>query len=699
MRLAVFGLLAIVGMVASATAGVAGAGADPLAGPAAGARAVPGAMVPLAPQRVIDTRIGQGGSTLNAGSTLRVQALGVAGVPDAGVSAVVLNLTATGGTESGWIAARPSGAYPSTLSSLNFEAAQTVANLAIVRVGSDGGVALQNGSPGRVDLVVDVSGYYLAGPAQSPGTFVPVSPSRLYDTRFQEAAMGGVTLAPRVVRALQISGTSEVPANGVGAVAMNVTATGGTAAGYLTVRPSGQTPSSSNLNFVPGQSVPNFVVVALGSDGRIEVVNGSSGAIDVVIDIIGYYLAKLPDEAGTLVALPPARVLDTRTGAPLGPGGDLALPIAGLVGRASSVVLNLTATDPSSDGYVTAWAGGTARPLASNLNFAPGRIVPNLVIVPVGADGTVLLHNGSGGTVHLIADVFGYVRAAPLVVSVQSGPVALEGPIRSLTCPVVGFCAALAQGAQTYVMTAGGWQLPVDNPESRYVDSLSCYAAARCTASQVGPGPGLESSTYSFDGSTWTVVAHSPGVRRAMLDCQSATQCAAVEDRFVWRFDGSQWAQIAEIDLRPEVFVCASPSFCIAGNGFSAVVLEGSAWSSSAGLTPNTAVYSAACASVTFCAFGGNRGAVTFDGATWTQWRDITMNAGTVPLVSMSCPAVNRCLAGDQVGFLYAFNGTGWTTLIPGPAEDSAVFVSCPTVERCYAISADGHAQQLAIDW
>jgi hypothetical protein len=72
------------------------------------------------------------------------------------------------------------------------------------------------------------------------------------------------------------------------------------------------------------------------------------------------------------------------------------------------VVLNVTVTGPQRSGVVTAFAGGAVKPLASNLNFVAGQTVPNLVVVPVGADGTVSLANGSAGTVQLVADVSGY---------------------------------------------------------------------------------------------------------------------------------------------------------------------------------------------------------------------------------------------------------------------------------------------------
>jgi len=55
------------------------------------------------------------------------------------------------------------------------------------------------------------------------------------------------------------------------------------------------------------------------------------------------------------------------------------------------------------------WPSGTSRQVTSNLNFQAGQNIPNLVVVPVGADGKIQLYNGSPGTVQLVADVTGYI--------------------------------------------------------------------------------------------------------------------------------------------------------------------------------------------------------------------------------------------------------------------------------------------------
>jgi hypothetical protein len=58
-------------------------------------------------------------------------------------------------------------------------------------------------------------------------------------------------------------------------------------------------------------------------------------------------------------------------------------------------------------GYVTVYPCDVAKPDASNLNFVSGQTVPNSVIAPVSADGTVCLY--VYGTAHLLVDVSGHM--------------------------------------------------------------------------------------------------------------------------------------------------------------------------------------------------------------------------------------------------------------------------------------------------
>jgi len=246
----------------------------------------------------------------------------------------------------------------------------------------------------------------LTAPAAA-GALGPLTPARILDTR------GGGALGPLGITAVPILGRGGIPSTGVSAVAINVTAVNPAAAGFLTVWPSSRTqPDASNLNFAPGQTVPNLVVVPVGTDGTIKIYNGSFGAVDLLVDVAGYYLDGTPTAAGTLGPLTPTRILDTRGGA-LGGVSARALKVTGRAGvpasGVSAVMVNLTAVNPTADGYATAWPSGTTLPTASNLNFVHSRTVANLAVVPVGADGKIMLFNGSPGPVDLLADVVGYI--------------------------------------------------------------------------------------------------------------------------------------------------------------------------------------------------------------------------------------------------------------------------------------------------
>jgi hypothetical protein len=87
---------------------------------------------------------------------------------------------------------------------------------------------------------------------------------------------------------LNVTGRGGVPA-GAAAVALNVTVTDPSAPSFLTVWPAGVArPNASNLNFVPGETIPNMVIAQVGSNGVVSIYN-QSGATDVVVDVLGWF--------------------------------------------------------------------------------------------------------------------------------------------------------------------------------------------------------------------------------------------------------------------------------------------------------------------------------------------------------------------------------------------------------------------------
>ena len=117
----------------------------------------------LGPVRLLDTRTALGAAgPVAAGGSVALPVTGHGGVPASGVSAVVLTVTVTQPGRAGYLTAYPDGGARPTVSNLNFTAGQTVANLVIVPVGADGKIRLYNGSPGTVQLIADIAGYYRA---------------------------------------------------------------------------------------------------------------------------------------------------------------------------------------------------------------------------------------------------------------------------------------------------------------------------------------------------------------------------------------------------------------------------------------------------------------------------------------------------------------------------------------------------------
>ncbi|MFJ7263959.1 hypothetical protein ACIQV2_27780 [Streptomyces globosus] len=364
--------------------------------------------VPMGPSRFLDTRDGTGAprQRVGAGGVVSLQVAGVKGVPASGVTAVVMNVTAVDPTESGHITVYPNGQAVPQSSNLNFTAGRVVPNLVTVPV-VNGKVDLRN-SAGSVDLIADVTGYY-TDKAGAGSALNPITPSRFLDTRDgtgaprQRVGAGGVV-------SLQVAGVKGVPASGVTAVVMNVTAVQPTESGHITVYPNGQSaPQSSNLNFTPGQVVPNLVTVPV-VNGKVDLRN-SAGSVDLIADVTGYYSAT----GAAFSAAGPVRLLDTRDGTgartgAVGPGGLVSVRVAGVAGvpaqGVKAVVLNVTATNPTEAGHLVVHPHGTGRPSVSNLNYTAGLTVANLVVVPV-VDGRVTFWNNTG-SVDVIADVSGY---------------------------------------------------------------------------------------------------------------------------------------------------------------------------------------------------------------------------------------------------------------------------------------------------
>jgi hypothetical protein len=376
----------------------------------------PSVYTAVTPIRLLDTR--NSGSTLGSGGSLNLAIGGVGSVP-ANATAVVLNVTAVNQSAGGFFTVYPTGSGVPLASNLNWDAHVTVPNLVSVGLGSGGSVTIYNGV-GSTDAVVDLEGYYAPSSGGTAGQYVPVVPARITDTRPGSGqANAGLKLGPGATLDVQVTGAGGIPASGVTAVILNTTATNTTSAGFFTVFPKGASlPLASNLNWNAGVTVPNRVMVPVGTGGKVSFYNGM-GSADLIVDVNGYFT----DSTGTgasFTALTPTRIVDTRFGTggfstPLGQGGTMVVTVAGNGGVPTmasttppkAVVLNVTVEGATAASDLMVWPDGASTPVASDLNFRRGQTVPNLVVVKLSAGGKIDIRNDFGST-SVIVDVVGW---------------------------------------------------------------------------------------------------------------------------------------------------------------------------------------------------------------------------------------------------------------------------------------------------
>jgi hypothetical protein len=268
----------------------------------------------------------------------------------------------------------------------------------------------------------------------SQAPYTPVPPFRVCDTRPAghgvvsnqcDSGVGSGPLTKGATRVVTVDGFGGVPASGVTAVVVNLTAVSPSQSTFLTLFPDlTSKPSTSNLNPVAGANVANLVEVGVSAAGKLDVYN-AVGTTNIILDIEGFVSAT---STGLFSPMAPVRICDTRAAIhgitlnqcdssvahPIGTGGVLTfnvhtasdgIPSSGV----AAVVFNLTAISPTQSTVLTAY--GVSRPNASNLNLVAHATLPNRVIVPVSPSGTVSIWNGAG-SVNVAVDVNGWFAAS-----------------------------------------------------------------------------------------------------------------------------------------------------------------------------------------------------------------------------------------------------------------------------------------------
>jgi hypothetical protein len=133
-------------------------------------------------------------------------------------------------------------------------------------------------------------GFFYAAPATVSELYT-LTPCRVVDTRNANGPLGGPELAASQTRTFTVVGVCGVPA-GTKAVAVNITVVGPTATGNLQIFPGNAFAlGTSAINFASGRDRANNAMLMLATDGTgtLGVTNSSSGVVDLLLDVVGYY--------------------------------------------------------------------------------------------------------------------------------------------------------------------------------------------------------------------------------------------------------------------------------------------------------------------------------------------------------------------------------------------------------------------------
>ncbi|MDQ1424328.1 MAG: hypothetical protein QOD72_1826 [Acidimicrobiaceae bacterium] len=256
--------------------------------------------------------------------------------------------------------------------------------------------------------------------AEAP-SYQAIVPQRVLDSRFALGTANAAKSTPHVPVPVRLPAV----VTGAAAVALNVTVTQPSADGFATAYPCGQDPpDASNVNFLAGQTVPNLVIAKPGAGGQVCIV--TSVAAHLVADLEGWFPPGSYDPLAT-----PTRTLDTRTGA----GRKLLAGVETHIlddNSAGAVAANVTVTEPDGRGFMTVYPCGTTPPVASNLNFAAGGVVANLVIEQSGPSGGVCAVSTT--STHLVVDIQGHLAPGAAYTSIP--PMRIADTRSALGVPV-----------------------------------------------------------------------------------------------------------------------------------------------------------------------------------------------------------------------------------------------------------------------
>jgi len=270
-----------------------------------------------------------------------------------------------------------------------------------------------------------------------------------------------------------------------------------------------------------------------GPSGLVEAqVQDSLGTSPITVGS-GYIYVGLAN----YIPLSPFRILDTRstscvqctTDPTLGPGATDKLQLTGVTGlavtdpiqtNATAVVINVTEVAGTANSLLTVYPYGIRLPSASNLNFAPGKVIANLVTVTLGQGGAVNIYNALG-TVNVVADVEGYFEPEASTDVVGEfhpiSPVRVCDTRTTSPTPVCKAHGALSSSDSMVVnvtgIGSGSNMIPTDGSAAAAVVNLTGVAGTALTLLSLSPTNASGQCSYGpGHGSPFSTINLTPGL-------------------------------------------------------------------------------------------------------------------------------------------------------------------------------------------
>jgi len=373
--------------------------------------------LPVAPERILDTRTGRGvsgqacrlaaRSSGGPGSPIVLDLANRKGVPPGGVRAVALRVATVGSNSPATLRTAVNG----SLDSVDVNVRRDV--VTILPVGADGTVAFTTDS-GATHVVADLVGYFVTPEAAAGvgGRLLTHANDVVYDTTVLKQPV-----QPGEKRVIDVGKASTSGGPPAGAL-ITVTATGASQMGQIVLRRTGdkRTEATPVLPYRRKDTVTTTFLAALDSEGRVTVVNTGRGPVDVILAVQASAV-RTPELGSLLIPVTPTTVRAKRTtlgtvlgeherGAKVRSVGLSEPKFSSAVEGAIAAVLQVRVTAARKGGSVVFWS--LAAPATPSMVVPRQSSISGLVIVPLDAKGT--LRRTVTGDLGVDARVVAYLR-------------------------------------------------------------------------------------------------------------------------------------------------------------------------------------------------------------------------------------------------------------------------------------------------